>query len=428
MRSTDSKRGAPACPATSDLGDQRRHERLNSIDAMRGIAIASMVVCHSIIYLSAPGTFPGIHFFGDHVVGDVAAPIFLFLVGLSRSLSLGTRIPAGADDRAEMVRTMKRGALIFLIGVVTAFLVREPLVGDVLPLIGFSLVVLALLRHRSVPALVALAVVIVMISPSLRAASAYQDAWGGFADVPTTGELFPGFMVQADHNWPKSAGTATDTLLLFLCNGYFPVFPWLAFPLLGLAVGKVEFTGDAGRLSRLALVTIGLVVCAAGVMLAVTRLAPDGNVVTDLVAPLAFYPETASMLFVQLGLVLVLFAWLRSRLDRPGGSQSSQPAAGWLTACSRLSRYALSFYVLHQMLIFWPIWVAGALDGELKKYEANAATPPVALALSVAMLALLQGVAKAWDRVGGRLSLDWLLGSMTDPSQFGRFRPTRIFR
>ena len=63
--------------------------RLDSIDIARAIAIFLMVMCHFTIYITRPeGVFPNIYFFGDHILGDFPAAMFLFLVGVSLCLSI----------------------------------------------------------------------------------------------------------------------------------------------------------------------------------------------------------------------------------------------------------------------------------------------------------------------------------------------------
>lgn len=91
-------------------------ERLASLDAFRGLAIASMVLVNN------PGSWKHIHPPLAHAAWngctftDLVFPFFLFAAGLSMTLSLGRRAHTGCD-RPALLRTLaRRAAVIFLIG------------------------------------------------------------------------------------------------------------------------------------------------------------------------------------------------------------------------------------------------------------------------------------------------------------------------
>ena len=92
--------------------------RLVSLDAFRGFAIASMVLVNN------PGDWG--HLYGQlahakwngWTFTDWIFPFFLFICGVSMTFSLGRRARAG-DDKLQLLRQLlKRAALIFLIGLV----------------------------------------------------------------------------------------------------------------------------------------------------------------------------------------------------------------------------------------------------------------------------------------------------------------------
>ncbi|HTD04677.1 acyltransferase family protein [Undibacterium sp.] len=90
--------------------------RLMSLDAFRGFTIASMLLVNN------PGDWSHVYPQLDHAewagwtFTDWIFPFFLFIGGISMSLSLGQRAAAGADKPALLRQLARRAALIFLIG------------------------------------------------------------------------------------------------------------------------------------------------------------------------------------------------------------------------------------------------------------------------------------------------------------------------
>ncbi|HEV7992066.1 MAG TPA: DUF5009 domain-containing protein [Gemmatimonadaceae bacterium] len=97
----------PAAPA---------RERLLSLDVFRGITVAGMLLVND------PGTWSAIYPPLEHAEWngwtptDLIFPFFLFIAGITTQLSLGARRARGDDDRAIRNQIIRRGALIFLFG------------------------------------------------------------------------------------------------------------------------------------------------------------------------------------------------------------------------------------------------------------------------------------------------------------------------
>lgn len=96
--------------------------RLISLDAFRGFTIASMVLVNN------PGDWGHLYRQLGHAewngwtFTDWIFPFFLFICGVSMTLSLGRRAAAG-DDKSVLLRQLfKRAALIFLIGLALNFI------------------------------------------------------------------------------------------------------------------------------------------------------------------------------------------------------------------------------------------------------------------------------------------------------------------
>lgn len=90
--------------------------RLVSLDAFRGITIAGMLLVNN------PGSWSTIYPPLKHAAWhgwtptDLIFPFFVFIVGVSMTYSFGKLIDAGADRRTLLLKTAKRAALIFLVG------------------------------------------------------------------------------------------------------------------------------------------------------------------------------------------------------------------------------------------------------------------------------------------------------------------------
>ena len=104
-------RAPSAAPTPSDRG-----ARLESVDVLRGITIAGMIVVND------PGTWAAVYppllhaEWHGWTYTDTIFPFFLFLVGVSLSLSFGRRRAAGATPRDLAGHALVRGALVVVIG------------------------------------------------------------------------------------------------------------------------------------------------------------------------------------------------------------------------------------------------------------------------------------------------------------------------
>jgi predicted acyltransferase len=97
-------------------------ERLVSLDAFRGFTIAAMVLVNN------PGDWSNLYSQLEHAkwngwtFTDCIFPFFLFITGVSMSLSLGRLAAAGADKPRLLAKLAKRAMLIFLIGFLLNYL------------------------------------------------------------------------------------------------------------------------------------------------------------------------------------------------------------------------------------------------------------------------------------------------------------------
>ena len=98
------------------------NNRLVSLDAFRGFTIAAMVLVNN------PGDWGNLYSQLEHAkwngwtFTDCIFPFFLFITGVSMSLSLGRLLDAGADKPRLLAKLARRACLIFLIGFILNYL------------------------------------------------------------------------------------------------------------------------------------------------------------------------------------------------------------------------------------------------------------------------------------------------------------------
>lgn len=189
-----------------------------------------------------------------------------------------------------------------------------------------------------------------------------------------------------------------------LAVAWFPLFPWLAFPVAGVVLGRrliADRPGLAWRWARM-----GVVALTSGLAVAVTStLGGRGNPVTDHLSVLSFTPESTSLLLVQLGIVLLTMAVAHAALDR------SSPAGRWMDPIRLVSRYALTVYVASYLVIFGCIHVADLLDPS-REHMYGMTDSVWALLFGLGFVVVTVPVLTVWDRHGGKWSLEWTMAHL----------------
>jgi predicted acyltransferase len=105
---------------STDASQTSTRERLLSLDVFRGLTVAGMLLVND------PGTwsaiFPPLGHAQWHgwTPTDLIFPFFLFIVGITTHLSLSARRARGDDDAAILKQILRRGIIIYLLGLALA--------------------------------------------------------------------------------------------------------------------------------------------------------------------------------------------------------------------------------------------------------------------------------------------------------------------
>lgn len=385
--------------------------RVLSIDIMRGFALIGMVLVHFMIYFGnnpAIDTWP--YFIFNHVLGDWGAACFLMMMGMSQVISSAKL--EDADNLLLFKRALIRGTYLFVIGLIMLGLAWGPYQmwqWDILTLMGFATVVLFFCRFLPSWAILASGAGLVAITPPVRNLFDFTASWGGkFIEVPVISKYIPGILLDPTTEYEvawsvKRIGTG------FLTNGYFPVLPWLVFPLIGFVIGRRIVAGKIRRDLPL-LAVIGAAGTVTGLAIAYgARTRSPSAVINAFYSQLSFSPDSFSMVFFQTGMALLAFTGLYYCYDVL--KKDPDKRTPLQSMYQRTSGFSLTFYFLHYQLIGWPLFLVWLFTGDYKRAALMGDVP--ALLCGLAAVALLEVLLYYWLKAKGKYSLEWFLGALT---------------
>ncbi len=370
-------------------------KRYNSIDILRTLAIIGMIQVHVTEFLSGYYDSYTVLFRLSDLVGSFPAPLFTFLVGLSLFVSVNRQEVKGVVSTQVADRNLRRGIAIFFFGLLFATFIwmpEEVFGWDILTLIGASLLILFPLRKIGSARLTIIAGFIILVSPIIRFYTDYHSHWNQW------GEYIPSFEMQ---------GMLTG----FFANGYFPLLPWLVFPLSGYLVGKTCFGGRELRIPGALLLAGGALILLSLIMIFIASTFELQGLIADYIAPFTFYPASTSFIFLASGINILLFVIFFRFFDLKERAKDNS----FLIFCRRYSRYALTAYVVHHAVFVWPLLIAAAYTGKLYRWQYYGEVMPTAysLLLSFLFVALFYMVIIVWDKREGRYSFEWFLRRLT---------------
>ena len=297
---------------TNDIREQKGTGRDAGIDALRGLAILSMVLSHlARDLLVAP------HPLWLRCVSSIAAPLFIMLAGMLVAQTAETR-------HHPLAYYLKRGGFILA----TAALIDVAL-WKLYPFVGFDVLYL-----------MGLAVPLTALFTRLR--PAWQTGglvlWVGLAGLLRNLIGYPPdvALIGLSESPSELAVHAGDIIGQFLVSGWFPVFPWLFFSFLGVRLFQWRQAAPARFAWQM--VRVGLPLFVLGMVSGAVIPSPfhTRNGYSEL-----FYPPHAGYVLAASGIVCILFSFADAEVPR-----RNQPLI-------LLGRCALFLYIVHLALIHW---------------------------------------------------------------------------
>lgn len=259
-------------------------DRDRTVDILRGLAIFTMVGANMAASVAAQP-----HPFGLRLYGSFAAPMFILLSGMMVAFTAQTK-------EYGWKHFLLRGAMIMTMGVFVDVVIWNgvcPFVDvDVLYLIGLSIPLAYFYLRLKTSSQWVVIVLIFLMTPFLQKILGYTEyvnpiyLWGEQAEpVPVT--------------------TETNIFNHWIVDGWFPIFPWLGFSLLGVKFAyqrwKYQTFGIFGKKSLLFLglgfLTFGSVIW---------WIYPGRLLIREDASEL-FYPPTIGYILTAIGLILTLF-------------------------------------------------------------------------------------------------------------------------
>jgi uncharacterized membrane protein len=381
-------------------------DRVLCIDVLRGFALICMVLVHFMVYFGdsrAADTW--LYFFFNHVLGDWGAGAFLMMMGMSQVLSADRR---ALDNVGLFQRAIVRGGYIFLVGILMLALSRGPAAiwrWDILTLMGVSTVLLFFCRFMPSWLILLVGLLIAVATPYLRNGIDFASLWGGQAiQVPVISEYLPGILMDPASEF-EVIWKPKDILLGFLLTGEFPLLPWSLFPLIGIVLGQRIVNRRIQTDLPFLVIIGGLLVCLGLGGSYASLFRPGSSFISDYLSPLSFYPDSFTMIIYQLGMALVAFSCLYYCYDVRKKDHSR--ISFLLGLYIRTSRFSLTFYFLHYLLIGWPLTIAAWMTGRSAVAALMGAWPSFLAGL--VGLVFLQVLLLYWEKGGAKYSLEWLL-------------------
>jgi uncharacterized membrane protein len=303
-----------------------------TIDTLRGFALFTMVAANMAPYfLNEP------HPFLFRFYGTFAAPLFILISGMMVAITTQTK---GHDWKHFLIRGLLIVAVGALIDVVMWNILPFTTV-DVLYLIGISLPIAYFFTRLNKSSQWLIVIIIFLATPVL------QNIFG-YSDYPTE------FFLTGEQT--IVVPNQTSILNHWLVDGWFPIFPWLGFSLLGVILGNLRLKYKKFEKN---VILLGISILILGII--IWYFFP-GKFLTRAGYSEVFYPPTIGYIMSAIGLILTLFSVV-----------DYKPAIVAYKPLKALGESALFMYILHLALgryIIAAIWPKGNFQSFLIMYIA----------------------------------------------------------
>jgi uncharacterized membrane protein len=313
--------------------------RILSVDLARGLAVFFMIAVHTLqVYANPEVTSSLLGKIISFLGGPPAAPVFMTLMGFSfvysKKSALKSKLVRGLKVfLSGYILNLLRGVIPYKLSIYfeTDLAKSLPLdrlndytiftIVDILQFAGIALIIIAILQELKVNRykILLLAFIIILISPFL---------WGIRLNIPFVDDFL-------DLLWGDQV-----IQFKFIDNKIaFPVFPWLAFPLLGMFLGETLKSSNDQKITFKYFGFSGLIVLLIGVFISSFDLAYHAN---------DYYHSRQGAMIFMCGFVLVWLFVNNLIID-------SIPMNGLFTLLFKWSNGVTNIYFVQWIVILWSI-------------------------------------------------------------------------
>ena len=282
-------------------------KRLNSIDFIKVIGILTMIQIHLGMYLLHPSQKIG--FYGImNFLGKMAAPLFLFAVGINLVISINNR------KKQATSHIIKRSLFLIAFGILF-IIIWQP---SILHFIGIFILISYLLLLFSDKIKLLTAVIFTFGSLILLKYIDYMSGWNRIAYELANFWTIKGFFTN------------------LIVNGFYPMFPWIAFTIIGTIIGAQLLKAIKSKKEKLFAKKIfitGLILMAIGQLL---------TKVTSWT--FNFYQTKPSFVLFFLGTSMIIFSTGFYYLD------IKKKAPDFSALMNLMGSTCLSIYILHVLV------------------------------------------------------------------------------
>jgi len=259
-----------------------------SIDIIRGIAIFIMLGANVVGYVTSCTLHP----MWFNILSSFAAPLFILLSGYMVAIN-------SVKKHDSLSYYLIRGGMMILTAALVDVLIWHLIpfaTFDVLYIIGLGMPVVYLLEKKSIGVKASFIAVVLAITVSLRFIWKYMD--------------FPMETDFTSSNADYSILTPFNLIKALLYDGWFPIFPWIAVPVLGSIFAHFRKKAE-NNFANIKVILIGMLLTIAGfawLYFGYTKEhAFDMLVQRDPYGEL-FYPTTIPFFLGAFGVALLIFA------------------------------------------------------------------------------------------------------------------------
>ncbi len=357
------------------------NKRILGFDLARALAVIGMVIVNFEIVMGAEANGPHWVLSISQVFHGRAAALFVVLAGCGLSLLSNKARRTNDVEALAQKRTslLKRAAFLFVVG-----LLYTPIwPADILHFYGLYITIGALLLGATDRHLWSATALFVFGFVAMLLALDYERGWD-FATLTYLDFWTPEGFVRH----------------LFF-NGFHPVFPWTAFLLFGMWLGRLNVR--EAQVRRRMLWIGGLVAIVAEslsrllIRTLTTGTSPDEAELITVFFDTAPMPPMPLYLLAGAGTATFVLAICIGVAER-------YPKAVWLQPMVSTGQLALTLYVAHVVIGMGTLEAIGRLENQ---------SPPFAMASALVFSAAAIAFATLWRRRFARGPLEWVMRRMT---------------